>query len=159
MNRMNRSLLLTLCAIVLLAGAVASAATIRPMQGEIILAKSGNDASQYLWDATPYVQGLVNDRELGQDGMNALEATGISALAAKAGSSHSDSVALEISYKPVSANSIYGSPTFGDRQPLCTLAAKRDDLIKNASTWAAELASGNTPPGLKVSVTGKLPPG
>jgi hypothetical protein len=144
-------------ALLLANGSVALADSVRPVQGPLILAKSG-DHAEFLWDATKYVTSLVSDNVLGDAGMHALEASAMSGLADKATTSQATTLTIAVSYKPVGANSIYGKPTFGAAQKLCTITVSKADVVKNGTAWAQSLADGKVPPGVELQATGSLPP-
>lgn len=141
----------------LASGGVAFADSVRPVQGPVILARSG-DHAEFLWDATKYVTTLVSDNVLGDAGMRALEGSAISALADKAPTSQASTLTISVFYKPLGANSIYGKPTFGAAQKLFTMTAPRADLMKNGAAWALNVGDGKVPTGVDLEVTGKLPP-
>jgi hypothetical protein len=130
----------------------------RPLQGTVILVHGGN-AAIFLWNATPYVAQLVVEKTLGDDGMRAMEGTAVTALAAKAPSSTAATVSLRVLYEKTAAVSpAYGGPTLQGMENVMTLTADRKQLTQNATAWATSLQKGSVPSGLKVEVTGALPP-
>ncbi|HVS46755.1 MAG TPA: hypothetical protein VMS32_08815 [Verrucomicrobiae bacterium] len=136
----------------------ACAATVRLFEGNLILARSGAQ-STYLWDATKYVTQLVVDKDLGTQGMRDLQATAMQTLADKARNSKSESILLSVLYSKIGAISpVYGTATFAGVEKVLTLTASRIEIAKNGSRDAAMLLAGQTPPGIKVVVTGALPP-
>ena len=52
---------------------------------------------------------------------------------------------IEVFYKPLGANSIYGKPTFGAAQKLFTMTAARAAVVKNAAVWSQNIADGKVP--------------
>jgi hypothetical protein len=155
---MSRSFLSALAASVSLAIASgADAATVRPVEGSVILSKSGVTA-EYLWDATTYVSDLVTDRLLGDDGLRATEATAIAALAQRSSSSTSKDMNISVVYKKPSSSAIYGTATFADQQRLVEISVPRALAAKNGLGLAQDVADGKTPPQVKITVIGELPP-
>ena len=133
-------------------------AGLRPVQGQVILARTGSSAL-YIWDATPYVAQLVADGDLGSDGMRALEATALRALADRAKGSSADSVALRVVFQKSGAVSpVYGTATFEGMEEVMTLKAERKPLLAAATAWIEDLLHGKPASGLAIDVTGKLPP-
>jgi hypothetical protein len=157
--RMNTGYAWALSTLALLAAtaSIAGAATVRPLQGSIILAKLGS-TSEYLWDATPYVAKLVSDQMLGDDGLRAVEASAVAALVEKAGSSRAEHLKLLVVYRSYSADAIYGSPTFSGQQSLCEITLPRLQAAKSGTNWAQDVADGKPPSDVTFTQTGKLPP-
>jgi hypothetical protein len=128
------------------------------MQGAFILARTGPQ-STYVWDASQYIGSLVADKQLGDAGMQALEATAVGELADQAKSSSARTLAVTIIYQRTGAVSpAYNVATFTGVEKLCTIIVTRADVAKNGSAWANEIADGHTPPGVAIKMTGKLPP-
>ncbi|MDE2482725.1 MAG: hypothetical protein KGN02_11090 [bacterium] len=141
-----------------LASSVALAADVRPLAGSIVMARAGSSPI-FLWNATDYVAKLVSDKVLGDDGMHALEATAVTGLAQKVASSSAATVAIRVVYAKTGAVSpVYGTPTFTGMENVLTISAPRGALVKNAGPWATQLADGKVPAGVKIVVSGKLPP-
>ncbi len=131
---------------------------IRPIQGAFILARSGPQ-STYLWDASQYVLQLVSDKQLGDQGMQALEATAVGELAVRAKSSSAQTLALSIVYQRTGAmNPAYGVATFNGVEKVCTIVVARADVAKNGLMWAEEIADGHVPHAVAIKITGQLPP-
>ncbi len=144
--------------IVVFLSASLTLAAVRPMQGTFILARSGPQ-STYLWDASPYVAQLVSDKQLGDQGIQALEATAVGELAARAKSSSAQTLAVSVVYQRTGAISpAYGVATFNGVEKVCTIIVSRATLAKNGLTWAKEIADGHVPPDVTIKVTGQLPP-
>ncbi len=142
-----------------LLAAPALAAQVRPLQGNVIMAKSTPAAALYVWNATPYVTQLVGDKLLGDPGMRAIEATALKALVAKAKGVHATELSIHVLYEKTGAVSpVYGTPTFMGMEKVATLRATRKRLLASGASWVDAVAAGTTPPGLTVEVTGKLPP-
>lgn len=92
-------------------------------------------------------------------GLRDIEATAVRALADKAASLKKRSGVLRVLYARTGAVSpIYGSPTFEGTERLMTLSATGSALQRDAGVWIAQVLRGNIPIGLKITVTGKLPP-
>ena len=133
--------------------------TPRPVTGTVVMARSANGSTLFIWEATPFVAQLVTDKLLGDDGLHALEATAILALAEKAKKASTPAVVLRVTYARTGAVSpVYGTPTFEGVERVVTLSAQRATLEKNADAWSSAFATGATPRGVTVEVTGKLPP-
>ncbi|HEY5096204.1 MAG TPA: hypothetical protein VII69_13915 [Candidatus Eremiobacteraceae bacterium] len=149
-----------LCAVFLLMSSIGTAFAdpVRPVAGPVILARSGVQ-STYLWEASPYVAKLVDDKNVGDAGLRTLEGTAVSVLRDKAVSSHSKTLILRVVYTRSGAVSpVYGTLTFNGVENLATLTAARDAIIKFGAVWNEEIANGTIPHNLKVAITGKLPP-
>jgi hypothetical protein len=131
---------------------------VRPVEGPVLLSRAGADA-QYLWNATLYVTHLVADKQGGADGVHALEATAIAALADKSKSSQATTVRIKVVYaKTGDVSPVYGTATFTGMENVLTLSAARSDLSKHAAEWTRQFAAGQVPAPVKVDMTGTLPP-
>lgn len=160
--RMCRAFQYTVCSAVFAASTVGAAAAgetaVRPVEGPVLLARAGTDA-QYLWNASLYVTHLLADKQGGSDGIHALEATAISALADKSRASQATTVRIKVVYaKTGDVSPVYGTATFTGMEDVLTLSAARSDLAKHAAEWTQQLAAGHVPAHLKVDMTGTLPP-
>ncbi len=150
------------CAAVL-AASMASAAfssepAARPVEGPVLLVRAGADA-QYLWNATLYVAHLVADKQGGAEGVHALEATALAALAEKSRSNPAPTVRIKVVYaKTGEVSPVYGTATFTGMENVLTLSAAHGELSKHAAQWVRELAAGRVPAKLTVDMTGTLPP-
>jgi hypothetical protein len=144
--------------IVVFVSASLTLAAVRPVQGSFIFARGGRQ-STYLWDASQYVAQLVSDKQLGDQGMQALEATAVGELAARARSSSAQTLAVSIVYQRTGAISpVYGVATFNGVEKVCTIIVSRESVAKNGLTWANEIADGHVPPGVAIKIEGQLPP-
>jgi len=142
-----------------LAGIADDAPAVRPASGAVIMAKASGDSTLFIWDATPYVTQLVSDKMLGDDGLHAIEATAIQALADKVKKASTAAVTVRELYSKTGAVSpVYGSPTFAGVERVVTIGAQRAALEKNAEAWSASLAKGTIPQGVTIDISGKLPP-
>jgi hypothetical protein len=131
---------------------------LRLVSGPVILTRAGSIAS-FLWDATPYVAGLVEDRILGEQGTHTLEASALSALASSAASVTAPDLSLKVVYSRTGAvSTAYGGATFAGVEPVLTVSVRRADLAKHAVEWERQLLDGVVPSAVKISVTGNLPP-
>jgi hypothetical protein len=138
--------------------APALADAVRSIQGNVIMARAG-DAPLFVWNATPYVGQLVNDKVLGDAGMRALEATALNALAQKARALDQKTVGMRVIYEKTGAVSpLYQTATFEGMEDVVTLTADRKALEAGLSAWTSQIQAGATPKGLTLAVTGKLPP-
>jgi hypothetical protein len=138
--------------------APALADTVRPLAGNVIMARGGS-TPLYVWNATPYVAQLVTDKLLGDPGLHALEATAVTALADKAKSATADTLSMRVVYEKTGAVSpIYGTPTMAGVETVVTLTAERKSLIASGAAWATQVGGGTTPAGLTLAVSGALPP-
>lgn len=142
----------------LLSAAVCDASQVRSVSGNVVLARSGANAT-YLWNATPYVTQLVADKVSGDDALRNLEASALEALASKAASSKAKKVTIRVVYERTGAVSpVYGSPTFAGIENVLTMTVTPKDLNAHHAAWAQDLLSGKNPSQLKIVVSGKLPP-
>jgi hypothetical protein len=150
--------ILTLPRIAVLLCVCLTLAAIRPMEGAFILARSGPQ-STYLWDASPYVAQLVSDKVLGDQGMQALEATAVSELAVRAKSSSAQTLTVSIVYQRTGAVSpAYGVATFNGVEKVCTIVVSRVDVAKNGVMWVNEIGDGHVPHDVAIKISGQLPP-
>ena len=149
---------------VVLAVCLASSATavlaegVRPPQGPVILAKGGA-TPEYLWNATAYVAQMTTDKLFGDPAVHALEATAVTVLADKAKTSEAAVVSMQVIYaKTGEVSPIYRAATFTGMEHVFVVSAPRADLAKHAAEWSQQVARGQVPAGLKLDLTGKLPP-
>jgi hypothetical protein len=157
----NRAVVSAAFSFVLLAAGIAraDAPEVRPVSGAVIVTRTTPAEAGVLWDATPYVTQLVSEQLTDERGMRAVEATALRALAEKSKSLAAPALTLKVSYARTGAVSpVYRSVTFAGFEPLVTIAVKRTALAQHAGAWSAQLASGTIPKGVRITVTGKLPP-
>jgi hypothetical protein len=146
-------------ALVPLAGFADDTPAFRPVSGAVIMAKATSTSTLFIWDATPYVTQLVADKVLGDDGLHAIEASAIQALADKAKKVTTAALTLRVLYSKTGAVSpVYGAPTFAGIERVMTISVERTALAKNADAWSTTLGKGTTPDGVKIDVSGQLPP-
>lgn len=127
-------------------------------KGNVVIAKTHPDAV-LIWDATPRVLDLVNTKTLGDAGVRALELDALHVLEARAKTLSAPSVQLRIVYtRTGEMNPLYGTPSFAGVERVAVLAAKRNDILRDGTSWESSLKTGSVPKGLDVTVTGKLPP-
>ena len=144
-----------LCAVI----ARADAPAIRPVSGAVIVTRTSPAEAGLIWDATTYVTQLVSEKITDERGMRAIEATALRALADKGKGLAATSLTLKVTYAKTGAVSpVYGNVTFAGFESVVTIAAKRAALAQHAGTWSEQLANGTIPKGVRISVTGKLPP-
>jgi hypothetical protein len=157
----NRAVVSAAFSCVLLGAVIAraDAPEIRPVTGAVIVTRSTPAEAGLIWDATAYVTQLVHEKITDERGMRALEATALRALADKGKDLSAPSLTLKVTYAKTGAVSpVYGNVTFAGFEPVVTIAAKRAALVQHASAWSTDLANGIVPKGVRVAVTGKLPP-
>ena len=146
----------------LLCGGMARAdapVAVRPLSGAVIVTRTTPADAALIWDATPYVTQLVSERMTDERGMRALEATALRALADKGKTLGVATLTLKVTYARTGAVSpVYGGVTFDGFESVVTIVAARAALARNAGAWSGQLANGTVPKGVRVSVTGKLPP-
>jgi hypothetical protein len=144
--------------IAFLIGPMLASAAVRPVEGTLVMARGGAQPL-YLWNATNYVAHLVTDKLLGTDGMRALEASALQALVEKISGNTAKVVSLRVVYAKTGAVSpAYGTPTFAGMENVLTVTADRQSLLKHVASWQANIASGRTPAGVRIEVSGALPP-
>jgi|ERR1700681_1213743 hypothetical protein len=137
----------------------ADAPAIRPVSGAVIVTRTSPAEAGLIWDATAYVTQLVSEKITDERGMRAIEATALRALADKGKGLAATSLTLKVTYAKTGAVSpVYGNVTFAGFESVVTIAAKRAALAQHASAWSTDLANGTIPKGVRISVTGKLPP-
>ena len=157
----NQSVAPLACAFVFLCAGVvrADAQEVRPVSGAVIVTRTNAAEAGLIWDATPYVTQLVSENLTDERGMRALEATALRALAEKGKGLAATSLTLKVTYAKTGAVSpVYRSATFAGFESVVTIAAKRAALAQHAGAWSADLANGMIPKGVRIAVTGKLPP-
>lgn len=136
---------------------VAFADPVRPASGPVILTRAGAEAS-YTWDSSTYVAQLVNEKVPVAEGLRALEASALSALASKAKTAKATTVSIKVVYSRTGAVSpVYKVATFAGIEKVCTITVRRSDLMKDADSWSSSLAAGTVPAQVKIDVTGRLP--
>jgi len=146
-------------AVVFLASvAQAAGATIASVEGSVILARGGAD-SLYLWDASPYVKRLVDEKQVGSDGLHMLEATAMTELTSRARSIRATHLRIKVLYSRTGAVSkAYGGATFAGVEDVVNIAASRKDLLQKGAQWAQQLLQGLPISGVAIEIAGKLPP-
>jgi hypothetical protein len=153
---MNRIALVV--ALVSLLAVPALAATTRPLDGTVIMARAGA-SPLYVWNATPYVAKLNSDAVYGPAALHALEATAVLTLASKAAALTSPSVGMRVVYEKTGAVSeLYRTATFEGLEEVLTVTVDRKALAHSSSLWTSALEGGHTPPGVTIHLTGALPP-
>jgi hypothetical protein len=157
--RPSVAVLVALLALVPLAVIADDTPAFRPVSGAVIMAKATSASTLFIWDATPYVTQLVADKMLGDDGLHALEASAIQALAGKAKKATTVALTLRVLYTKTGAVSpVYGAPTFAGIERVLTISVERTALAKDADAWSTSLGKGTTPDGVKIDISGQLPP-
>ncbi len=152
-----RATLITIATLTALVLSPAPGRAADPLQGPVILARSGAHPI-YIWDASTYVARLVTDKNVGVDGLRALEATSLLALSERAKASHANELTIQTIYSRTGAVSpTYAAATFGGVERVCTLTASRAALVRSGDKLAHSLQSGMIPPEVRVGLTGKLP--
>lgn len=142
----------------LLSASPPAPAPVLPVSGTVILGRAGQDAL-YLWDATPYVAALVQQHDTDARGMRELQATAVSILVSKAHGSSSQTLTVRVVYtQSGQVSPAYGTLTFNGVERVCTVTVPVAAANKDGATWAAAIAGGAAVPGVKIDVTGKLPP-
>ena len=157
----NRAVLSVAFSFVLLyaGNARADAPVVRPVLGAVIVTRTAPAEAALLWDATSYVTQLLSEKITDEPGMRALEATALRALAEKGKSLAAPELTLKVTYAKTGAVSpVYRSVTFAGFEQLVTIVAKRVALEQHADAWSLQLANGTIPKGVRITVTGKLPP-
>ena len=149
---------ITVVAILLAGVAQAAGATIAPLEGSVIFARGGAEAL-YLWDASPYVKRLVDEKQVGSDGLHMLEATAMTELTRRARSIRAIRLRMKVLYSRTGAVSkAYGGATFAGVENVVNISASRKDLLQKGAKWAQRLAQGLPVNGAVIEVAGKLPP-
>ncbi len=149
----ERRVLAALAALLLCANS-----TVRPLAGQVIEARANALQTVYLWDATPYVIGLVHDHLTGSAGLTALEETAVQALYNRSRNAHSKNLTIRVLYQKTGAvNPVYGNLTFAGIERVFTLSAARSAVAAYSNEWVNTLGKGRIPAGLQIQITGKLP--
>jgi hypothetical protein len=136
----------------------APAATTRPLDGTVIMARAGANPL-FVWNATPYVAKLRSDAVDGPTALHALEATAADSLASKASALTSATVGMRVVYEKTGAVSeLYRTATFEGLEEVLTMTVNRKALLASNGAWASALQNGHTPAGVTIHLTGALPP-
>jgi hypothetical protein len=151
----TRSLMLALALFVPL---VSLAAAADMPAGTVVLVKTTPDAL-VLWDSSPVLAKLVGDKVGPQQALTTLESDAMVIAAQRsAGLADAKSITVQVIYSKTGAVSpMYNTATFAGVEKLLTVAGSPADIAKNGTSYAAALARGDVPPGINISVTGKLP--
>jgi hypothetical protein len=137
---------------------VSAAQAARPLTGSVIMARAGTNPL-YVWNATPYIAQLGTDKQLGEPGLRNLEATAVTALAEKASTLSSQTVSMRAVYEKTGAVSpLYRTSTFEGLEDVMTITVDRKALLASTAAWVTALEAGTTPHGVKIDITGALPP-
>jgi hypothetical protein len=136
-------------------GSLASAGPLP--KGTVIVSKTAPTAV-LLWDATPALTELTAAHTSDGDKFKSLEEDAVKILVDRAASLSADTVELHILYAKTNMGAEYGDPTMDEKEKLVVLTAKRSTIAPSSGAWLQGIAKGGPTGGLKIDVTGKLPP-
>jgi hypothetical protein len=138
--------------------APALAQSVRAPVGNVIMARAGT-SPLFVWNATPYVVQLGSDKMLGVPGLRALEATALSVLADKSQSLTATNVGIRVVYeKTGDVSPLYRTTTFEGLEEVFTITVDRKTLLKSQQSLVTAVQGGKPAQGLKIDVSGALPP-
>ena len=154
----NRSRLASALVVFLALPAAVSAAVPDKVEGNVILGRVSASALA-IWDATDRVAALEAQKKPADEITRTLESE--SAVAARSMASsvaQAKTITVRITYRRIGAISpAYGTATFQGVERFANVTYPTADLAGKASGYYDALAKGDTPVGVKVDVTGKLP--
>ena len=128
-------------------------------QGMIVVAKGGA-SPLLLWDATPLVTTIVSNKQPRPVAMRDLESQAMQILGERVRAlPRAKMLTIRMIYQKTGAVSpIYGTATFEGIERVFELTAPANDARSRPKQLADELARGSVPAGVRLDVSGKLPP-
>lgn len=138
----------------------APAADAPPVPGHVVLAKPGPEAV-IIWDATPVVVTIVNDKMRDDEANALLEHDALRNVAkfAKAISADAKSVTLRVTYQKIGAvNPAYGAQTFAGVERYAQLTLPAADVRNNRDKWMELGERTAVPAWVQFTIVGALPP-
>jgi hypothetical protein len=138
---------------------VAVASEFQGSSEQAIVARTGLDAL-LIWNAQSAISQLLHQKPAKDVALRAIEATAGSLLYKKAAVLKSArTITLRVIYPHVAQlNPQYNIETITSVERLMTLQTDRKSAEKYGKAWAAALARGEKAQGLRISITGALPP-
>lgn len=127
--------------------------------GTVVVAKTG-PTPLLLWDATPLVTQVVQNKQPREAALRDLESQAMQILGQHArGLKHAKSLTIRVLYQKTGAVSpVYGTATFEGVERVFELTASSADARAHAKQLAEGIARGTVPRGVRLNVTGTLPP-
>jgi len=127
--------------------------------GTVVVAKTG-PAPLLLWDATTLITQVVQNKQPREAALRDLESQAMQILGQHArGLKHVKFLTIRVLYQKTGAVSpIYGTATFEGVERVFELTAFSKDARAHAKELADAIARGTIPRGVRLSVTGALPP-
>lgn len=146
-----RTLSACLCAFLLAAPALAEG-------GTVVVAKAGA-TPLLLWDATAMVTAAVASKRPREAALRDLESQAMQILGRHARAlNNAKSLTIRVIYQKTGAVSpVYGTATFEGVERLFELTAPYEKVL-HAKQLADSIARGTVPSGVRLNITGTLPP-
>jgi hypothetical protein len=128
-------------------------------QGTVVVAKGGA-RPLLLWDATPVVTATVANKQPRDQALRDLESQAMRILSEHANAlKHAKTLTIRVIYQKTGAVSpVYGTATFEGIERVFELTAPAADARLRAKQLADAIGRGTVPAGIRLDVTGKLPP-
>jgi hypothetical protein len=128
-------------------------------EGTVVQARAGANPL-FLWDATAAVTAIVEKKQPREMALRELEVRALQILSARAMSVKSaKALTIRVIYQKTGAVSpIYGSATFEGVERLFELTVAPDPLRTQEKTMAQTINASKVPSGMRLVVTGELPP-
>ena len=139
--------------------ALTGGAALASVSGTVVTAKSGEHAL-ILWDATPAVVTIVDNKQPRDAAMESLESQAMQIAGERAPAlTDAKTITVRVVYQKIGAvNPAYGTPTFAGVERVLDLTVDAPTAKTQSGALAKSLASGTTPKGVTLQVTGVLPP-
>jgi hypothetical protein len=137
-----------------------SAATAAESLGPVVLTHAHGDATA-IWDATSDLAAIITTKPTAEETFRRLEADALTVLADKGKTLSSDAktLSVQVIYQRSGAVSpAYQTATFVGVERLLAVKADPVKAAENIAAWTKQLKAGTIPPGVTVSIGGKLPP-
>lgn len=130
-----------------------------PGTEQIILAKPGPDVL-LIWNAQATIAGLASKSTDKQAALRKIKSEAVGILIQKKSSyGTAKTITLRVIYPHApEMNPQYNLATLGAVEYLMTLRADISRLRKSGAAWMRQLGNGKDPNGLRITVTGVLPP-
>jgi hypothetical protein len=152
------------CAVAVASSFLSVAAAVRAdvsqVPGHVVLARTEEDALA-IWDSTPEVAAIVNDKVSDADAKARLELDALRVLAQVQPkiSSNAKTITIRVIYsKSGEVSKVYGTPTFAGVERYANLKVKAADAASDRDKWK-ELGDKAAPPAwVDFEVVGELPP-
>jgi hypothetical protein len=147
------------CAALSLAALLFATPASAAIKGDVFQSKGG-DSPFFVWDATPVVVDLVNAKVSRDAALHGLEANSIDLLAEREPSlKGAKRLTVRVIYQKIGAvNPAYGTATLTGVEQVFDLSVDASTIVARHKALSKALAAGKVPSGVRIAMTGELPP-